>query len=98
MICPLSPEEAEQELALVHFPNWLLIALEEAVSCPGEELKLGHKCLRVVKAVRHPVGAVQERVGGQGRIASLQIGFHLDVGEREAVGSAWAVVENEGGE
>ena len=55
----------------------------------------------MVKAVGHPLGAVQEKVGGEGRIASPQIGlvgFHLLVREREAVGSAWAVVESEGGE
>ena len=78
-----------------------MIALEEAVSYRGVEWKFGHKFLGVVKAVGHPLGAVQVKVGGEGRIASLQIGlvgFHLYVRERGAVGSAWAVVESEAGE
>ena len=78
---------------LPHSPNWILILLlEEAVSCPGEERKLAHEPLRVVKAV-------EVLVGGQGRIASLRIdlvGLQQEVEEREAVGSAWAVVESLG--
>lgn len=73
---------------LPHFPNWLLIALlAEAVAGPGEEWKPP----RAVKAV-----AVM--VGGRGRIASLLVGLvglQQGVGEREAVGSAWVVVESE---
>jgi len=66
---------------LPHFPNELLIALEEAVSCSGEEWKLGHEHLRVK--------AVAVMVGGQGRIASLLIGLvglQQEAEEREAVG------------
>ena len=45
------------------------------------------------------VKAVEVLVGEQGRIASLRIdlvGLQQEVEEREAVGSAWAVVESLG--
>ena len=80
-----------------HFPNWLVTALEVAVSYQGEEWKLGHKLQRVVKAVGQPLGAVTVMVGGQGRIASLLIwlvGLQQELGEREEFGSA-LVVESE---
>ena len=73
---------------LPHFPNRLLIALlAEAVACPGEEWK-----------PRRAVMVVAVMVGGRGRIASLLVGLvglQQEVGEREAVGSAWVVVESE---